>query len=133
MDVDTDMALPKDSYTPMQILLLSKGSQMLAQQHTPVQTVAEQKSILVLQSKFSPPLTRQRARQVKLFADTPSSAVDSVLLVTPCDEYFPCVHFDELHVSMNVSATPVQPAHMFFPDTISASPTALGQQMMTNH
>ena len=46
------------------------------------------------------------------------------MLVTPCDEYFPCIHFDEPQVSMNVSATPIQLAHMFFPDTISTSPIA---------
>ena len=66
-------------------------------------------------------MTRQRTRQVKLFADQPSS-VDSLLIVSSSDEYFPAMHFDEHCVSMNVSTATVQPTHLFYPDTISNSP-----------
>ena len=86
------MALPKESYSPRQILVSSKGTQLVSPQyHTPNHPAAEQKSISVSQPRVSPRVTRSMTRQVRLFDE----CADSVLLVAQCDDHFYSLHFDD--------------------------------------
>ena len=79
-DVDADIASPKESCTPRQMLIFSKGIQILQSTSTPSHSIAEPKPMTSNKSKYSPVQTRSRTRPTNLFGHTERK--DSALLTS---------------------------------------------------